>query len=173
MQELDLTDIADAPEAGPAKDEVAADELDFSDISGILDEKAPVAGKESAEKPAEELDLVFDDEPQAVAAKTEETLSPEPQEDLLLDLETLLAADEEKTPEAQKTAAEMTDELDLEFAAAPAGTKPAIWKSKSSRWTKGSTARFLLPGRLPPRRLRRPPSPARPARRPCRGKQQR
>ena len=119
MQELDLTDIADAPEAGPAEADAVADELDFSDISGILDEKAPVAGKESAEKPAEELDLVFDDEPQAVAAKTEETLSPEPQEDLLLDLETLLAADEEKTPEAQKTAAEMTDELDLEFAAAP------------------------------------------------------
>ena len=119
MQELDLTDIAAAPEAGPVEADAVADELDFSDISGILDEKAPVAAKGSAEKPVEELDLDFDDEPQAVAAKTEETPSPEPQEDLLLDLETLLSADEEKTPEAQKTAAEMTDELDLEFAAAP------------------------------------------------------
>jgi len=118
LQELDLADIAGAPEAGPANDAVAADELDFSDISGILDEKAPVTAAADAEKPAEELDLVFDDEPQAAAAKSEETPPSEPHEDLMLDLETLLEADEETESAAQKTAAEMTDELDLEFAAA-------------------------------------------------------
>lgn len=118
MQELDLGGIAEAPEAGPAKEAAAADELDFSDISGILDEKPPVAAAADAEKPAEELDLVFDDEPQAAAAKTIEALPSESQEDLMLDLETLLEADEETKPAAQKTAAEMTDELDLEFAAA-------------------------------------------------------
>lgn len=119
MQELDLTDIADAPEAAPAMVDAVADELDFSDMSGILDEKAPVAAAAGAQKPAEELDLVFDDEPQAAAVKTDETPPSEPQEDLLLDLETLLEADEEKKPGVQKTAAEMTEELDLEFAVSP------------------------------------------------------
>jgi predicted Zn finger-like uncharacterized protein len=118
MQELDLAGIADAPEAGPAKEAADADELDFSDISGILEEKAPVTAAAGAEKLDEELDLVFDDEPQAAAAKKEETPPSESQEDLMLDLETLLEADEETKPVAQKTAAEMTDDLDLEFAAA-------------------------------------------------------
>lgn len=118
MQELDLTAIADAPAAGPAEADAVADELDFSDISGILDEKAPVTAAAGAEKPVEELDLVFDDEPQAAVVKNPEAPPPELQEDLMLDLETLLEADEEKKPEAQKTAAEMTDELELEFAAA-------------------------------------------------------
>jgi predicted Zn finger-like uncharacterized protein len=117
MQELDLTAIAGAPEAGPAPADTAADALDFSDISGILDEKPPAIAAAGAEKPAEELDLVFDDEPQAAAVKTEPTPPSQLQEELMLDLETLLEADEEKKPETQKTAAEVTDELDLEFAA--------------------------------------------------------
>lgn len=119
MQELDLTEIAAPPEADSGKPSAATDELDFSDISGILEENAPVAAAARPEQPVEELDLVFDDEPPAEAAQKEKSLPPEPHEDLMLDLEALLEADEEEKPEVQKPEAKITNELDLDFAAAP------------------------------------------------------
>jgi predicted Zn finger-like uncharacterized protein len=122
MQELDLTEIAAPPEADLGKPAGATDELDFSDISGILEETAPVAAAASPEKSTEELDLVFDDEPPAEAAQKEKFSPPEPHEDLMLDLEALLEADEEEKPEVQKPAAKITNELDLDFAAAPGRT---------------------------------------------------
>lgn len=114
MQELDLTAIASATEKGPAPVAAPADELDFSDISGVLGEKTPATAQKGADKPAEDLDLVFDDEPSA-AASAKPAAPSENQENLMLDIENLLEEGEE-----QKPAAAATEELDLDIAAGPA-----------------------------------------------------
>jgi hypothetical protein len=114
MEELDLSAIADVAKESPAPAAAPADELDFSDISGILDETKPETAAEGAKEPAQEVDLVFDNEaPAAVAAKP--AVPSENQENLMLDIETLLEEGEE-----QKPAAAVTTELDLDFAAEPA-----------------------------------------------------
>jgi predicted Zn finger-like uncharacterized protein len=114
MEELDLTAISGAAEESPEPAAAPADELDFSDISGILDEKKPAAGGKVAPQPAQELDLVFDNEAPAAAAQVKPDAPSEPQEDLILDIETLLEEGEE-----QKPAAAATQELELDFAAGP------------------------------------------------------
>lgn len=114
MEELDLAAIAGVAEQGPAPAAAPADELDFSDISGILDEKQPADAVQAAEQPAQELDLIFDNEAPAAAAEAKPAAPSEPQEDLMLDIETLL--DE---GEPQKPAAAATQELELDFGAEP------------------------------------------------------
>jgi hypothetical protein len=118
MQELDLTAIAGSAEKSPESAAAPADELDFSDISGVLEEKTPAAAMKSVEQPADELDLVFDDEPTAAAADAKPAPPSDDQENLMLDIETLLEDGEE-----QKPAAVPTEELDLDLAAEPPGAK--------------------------------------------------
>ncbi|MGE5259226.1 MAG: DUF3426 domain-containing protein [Hyphomicrobiales bacterium] len=113
MQELDLTSIAGAPQKSPVAAAAPTDELDFSDISGVLEEKTPAAAVKSAVEPAEDFDLVFDNEPPA-AANAKAAPPSKNQEDLMLDIETLLEEGEE-----QKPAAAATEELDLDFAPEP------------------------------------------------------
>jgi len=115
MEELDLTSIAGVAKEGPAPAAAPADELDFSDISGILDEKSPATAVKGAEKPAQEIDLVFDNEAPAPAAGAKAAVPSENQENLMLDIETLLEEGEEKKPEAAATT-----ELDLDFDREPA-----------------------------------------------------
>lgn len=114
MEELDLTALAAGAEKKPAPAAAPADELDFSDISGVLDEKAPATAEKGTEEPAAELDLVFDDQPPAAPATAKPEAPSGNQENLMLDLETLLAEGEEPKP-----AAAATEELDLDIAAEP------------------------------------------------------
>jgi pilus assembly protein FimV len=114
MQELDLTAIAGGPQKSPVSAAAPADELDFSDISGVLEEKTPATPVKSAEEPTEDLDLVFEDELPAAAANANPVPPSKNQEDLMLDIETLLEEGEEKKPSAAAT-----EELDLDFASEP------------------------------------------------------
>ncbi|MBI5580190.1 MAG: zinc-ribbon domain-containing protein [Deltaproteobacteria bacterium] len=95
------------PETGPVQVEVSAeasaeaDELDFSDISAMLEhEDKPVAA--ATDESLEDVDLVIEDMPAAA----------ESGEDLMLDLETLL--DEGHGPASAGKPDKATEELDLE-----------------------------------------------------------
>jgi predicted Zn finger-like uncharacterized protein len=137
MEALDLTSIMPEPDAAPGPDgttdapdlgllaelgekaipdAAASDELDFSDLAGILGEPGADTAKPAPAEPASELDLIFDDAdtPAAAAAPPE---APAPSEDdLMLDLESLLEDGEQQ--EKAAAPAESTEELELDFAGA-------------------------------------------------------
>jgi hypothetical protein len=105
-----------------------------------LEEKAPATAVKSAEEPAEDLDLVFDDQPSARAANAKPTPPSENQEHIMLDIETLLEEGEE-----QKPAAAATEELDLDFAPGPARANASDLEIEIEPVDDGSTLRLRLP----------------------------
>lgn len=130
MEALDLTSIMPEPEPEPSApalgllDEektqptgsAGSDELDFSDLAGILGEPGAEAPKPAAE-PVPELDLIFDEAPAqaASAAQPEEQASDD---DLMLDLESLLEEGEPGDKASTVAPAESTEELDLDLTGA-------------------------------------------------------
>jgi hypothetical protein len=106
--DLDLT-LDLEPETGPTQAEASAeaDELDFSDISAMLEqEEKPVA--EAAGESLEDVDLVIEDTPATAGSD----------EDFMLDLETLL--DEGHGPASAGKPDEASEALDLDVVPAEA-----------------------------------------------------
>ena len=102
--QLDLdSETGPSPVEASAEASAEADELDFSDISDMLEQEAkPVAA--SAGDSQEEVDLVIEDTP-ATAAGSDE--------DLMLDLEALL--DEGRSPASAGKPDEASEVLDLDI----------------------------------------------------------
>lgn len=152
MEELDLTSIAgepsaaadaagaedgllsgfdlklepeEGPEPEPAPAEAAEprdDELDFSDITSILEEPPPASDTE-AEAAAPGIDLFPDDDQVQAAAAAPASQEAVAHDGLLLDIESLLedeGAREASEAPAPETPAQATEELDLELAVTPA-----------------------------------------------------
>ena len=114
--EFDLGLLAESDEAtipaGPADSE-----LDFSDLAGILGEPAAEAGKPSPGEPSADLDLIFDEPSPAGADEAQAAAAAQPEDDLVLDLESLLEDGEQKDKAAaEPPVGEATDEFDLDFA---------------------------------------------------------
>lgn len=117
--EFDLAlDAEDAPSAVPpavAAVEPQDDELDFSDITNILEEPPAEPGRDVADA-APALDLFLGEEPpEAVPSPPAEV-----QDGLLLDIESLLQEEDTSTAEAEPKPAAANEELDLDIAAAAA-----------------------------------------------------
>ena len=102
--QLDLdSETGPSPVEASAEASAEADELDFSDISDMLEQEAkPVAA--SAGEELEDVDLVIEDTP-ATAAGSDE--------DLMLDLEALL--DEGRSPASAGKSDEASEVLDLDI----------------------------------------------------------
>jgi hypothetical protein len=112
VQELDLTDFAEPAEKGTASTRAATEELDFSGLADILDDKAFALEKKEG---VEEVTLVFDDLPTAKRVETEPTAVSPPEDSLKLDLDKLLADDEEKTPVIPEIEANAAHDLQADF----------------------------------------------------------
>ena len=112
VQELDLTDFAEPAEKGTASARAATEELDFSGLADILDEKAFALEKKEG---VEEVTLVFDDLPTAKRVETEPTAVSPPEDSLKLDLDKLLEDDEEKTPVIPEIEANAAHDLQVDF----------------------------------------------------------
>jgi predicted Zn finger-like uncharacterized protein len=116
-EEIDLALDADA---GPTTAPVVAttdagpdDELDFSDITDILEEPLAEPQKETAGA-ASELDLFLGESPPQAAPKAEAPQA-EIQEGLLLDLESLLEQDDTSETAAEPKSSSTSEELDLDI----------------------------------------------------------
>ena len=122
--EFDFTlDLEEGPEPTPAAAESAEpgdDELDFSDITNILEEPSIEPGKAPEEAPLE-LDLLPGDD----STQVEPPAAPpaEAPEGLLLDLESLLEDEEGAEAPVEQKPARPAEELDLDFAV---GSAPAM-----------------------------------------------
>jgi hypothetical protein len=119
MQGLDLTAIATPAEKTDISVEAEAEALDFTDLAGILDEKAPAADATDTKATVEQAGLAFEEQPpmEGVAAEAKAPSSIE--DGLMLDLDQLLEEDDKAKaaiPEIQATAA---DELDLSLKPEP------------------------------------------------------
>ena len=146
VEELDLTSItgepvaADPPiiadgvpqefdlaldvEEGPIPDNATAvsaepqdDELDFSDITNILEEPPAELGR-AAEDASPGVDLASDDEPPPTAPSMPAPHA-ESSDGLLLDLESLLEDEDAGEVPTEQKVSHATDELDLDFAVGP------------------------------------------------------
>jgi len=122
--EIDLAlDVEDEPSSAPA---VAAsaqppdDELDFSDITNILEEPTIESDKATEDAPLA-IDLMPDDD-QTQAAPSDLAPSTETPDGVLLDLESLLEDEAEGEAPAEQKPTQLNEELDLDFTvgAAPA-----------------------------------------------------
>jgi hypothetical protein len=139
MESLDLTSIvpepaeepgvgatAEAPDPGimaasneatpPPSGNAADDELDFSDLAGILGEPENAAVRPETGEAAPGFDLIFDDAAPSGAAAAQGSAPETSQDDLLLDLESLLEDGERDDSAADESPSGSTDELDLDFA---------------------------------------------------------
>ena len=116
MQELDLTSIAGPADANAKSADGVVEELDFSGLTGILDEKSDAADSEEPMVAGEEINLVFDEQPQPETVATEAKTSSAIEDGAMLDLEKLLEADEEKTPATPETVAQAANETGLQHA---------------------------------------------------------
>jgi predicted Zn finger-like uncharacterized protein len=112
VQELDLTDFAEPAEKDTASARAATEELDFSGLADILDEKAFALEKKEG---VEEVTLVFDDLPTAKRVETEPTAVSPPGDSLKLDLDKLLEDDEEKTPVIPEIEAHTAHDFHADF----------------------------------------------------------
>jgi predicted Zn finger-like uncharacterized protein len=101
---------ASAPTLAP---EPQDDVLDFSDITSILEETPASAANEAAEL-IPELDLLSVDG-QPAAAPSIPPLPAEAQDDLMLDIETLLEGGEKTEAPAAQALAEATEELEVDL----------------------------------------------------------
>jgi hypothetical protein len=112
--ELDLETSEGVSQAADSE----TDELDFTEITAMLDREEPAPGDTEAAETTDDLGLVFDEEPEAA-------LQPTPpadgsQDELTLDIETLLENGAEKPAEAVQTDFEAVEEVDLDQTGEPA-----------------------------------------------------
>jgi len=121
-------DLALDVDAGPTSAPVVAptdagpdDELDFSDITNILEEPLAEPQKETAGA-APELDLFLGESPPQAAPEAEAPQA-EVQEGLLLDLESLLEQDDTSETAAEPKSSPTSEELDLDITL---GSAPAM-----------------------------------------------
>jgi len=122
--EIDFAlDLEDGPEPTPAAAESAEpgdDELDFSDITNILEEP-PIEPDRAPEEAPLELDLLpGDDSTQAESPTAPPAEAPE---GLLLDLESLLEDEDGAEAPVEQKPVQAAEELDLDFAV---GSAPAM-----------------------------------------------
>jgi pilus assembly protein FimV len=122
--EIDFAlDLEEGPEPIPAAAESAEpgdDELDFSDITNILEEP-PIEPDKAPEEAPLELDLFSDDD--STPAEPPEAPPAEAPEGLLLDLESLLEDEEGAEAPVEQKPVQSAEELDLDFAV---GSAPAM-----------------------------------------------
>ncbi len=123
--EFDLAlDFEDGPSAAPpavASVEPQDDELDFSDITNILEEPPTEPDKDAADA-APELDL-FLGEDQPPAAPSTPAPPAEVQDGVLLDIESLLQEEDTSEAPVEQKPARANEELDFDIAV---GSAPAM-----------------------------------------------
>jgi hypothetical protein len=107
--ELDLEADEGASQAAASE----TDELDFTEITAMLDKEEPPPEDKEAAETAEDFGLLFDEESEAVLRTTQPADGT--QDELMLDIETLLEDGAEKAAEADKTAIETGEEIDLDI----------------------------------------------------------
>jgi predicted Zn finger-like uncharacterized protein len=124
-EEIDLAlDVDEGATSAPvvaATDAGPEDELDFSDITNILEEPLTEPQKETAAA-APELDLFLGESPPQAAPEAEAPQA-EVQEGLLLDLESLLEQDDTSETAAEAKSSPTSEDLDLDIAL---GSAPAM-----------------------------------------------
>ncbi len=120
-KEFDLAlDVEDGPipeKATAASAEPQDDELDFSDITNILEEPPAELGRAAEDAPPR-FDLTSDDE-QPPIAPSMPAPHAEASDGLLLDLESLLEDEDSGEVSTEHKVSHATDELDLDFAVGP------------------------------------------------------
>jgi predicted Zn finger-like uncharacterized protein len=119
--EIDFAlDLEEGPEPTPVaaeSDETRDDELDFSDITHILEEP-PLEPDKAPEEASLELDLLPGED--STPAEPPSPPAAESPEGLLLDLESLLEDEEGAEAPVEPKPAQAAEELDLDFAVGPA-----------------------------------------------------
>jgi predicted Zn finger-like uncharacterized protein len=114
---IDLDESTSLEPAAAAAVEPPDDEIDFSEITSILEE-TPTDSGQDAEGEAPELDLLLGDgqPPEAPSAPAPQA---ELQDGLLLNIESLLQDEEASEATAEQKSSQATEELDLDLAVGP------------------------------------------------------